>query len=152
LPPSMRFACAASSDPWPVNPREPTLLAKWVADRNMLQADGVRSPFYNAASGLYASEDGRIQDRAGEPVPGAEGWGSDLASVDNPCGPNPLVIAAMAGDSPARDQVQVFEVINGQVAARSEPISLPGPVTALWASEMPGHASLVVRNSRTGNY
>jgi len=36
--------------------------------------------------------------------------------------------------------------------ARSEPISLPGPVTALWPAVEPAQATLVVRNSNTGNY
>ena len=34
----------------------------------------------------------------------------------------------------------------------SEPMALPGPITALWPAETPGQATLVVRNSKTGNY
>ena len=62
------------------------------------------------------------------------------------------MIAAMPGDGPEHDQVQAFEMVSGQPVARSEALPLPGSVTALWPAETAGQATLVVRNSKTGNY
>lgn len=150
--PQVALTCTAGNEPWPLNPRDATLAVRWVSDRNVLEADGMRSSFYSAAGGLFASSDQRIEDRAGTAAPGTDVWGSELAAVENACGSGNVVIAAMAGDSAEHDQVQVFEMVNGQPVARSDALALPGPVTALWPAETPGQATLVVRNSKTGNY
>ena len=51
-----------------------------MTDRNLLESDAARTPFYTTADGLFASADGRVLDRSGQPVAGSEGWGSDIAS------------------------------------------------------------------------
>lgn len=150
--PSLRLTCAPGSEAWPLSPRDPALQVRWTADRNTLEADGLRGAFYNAAAGLFASADGKIENRASEPIVGAEKWGSDLAGIENPCGSTPLVIATLSGDAAASDQIQVYEIVNGQATPASEALSLPGPVTALWPAETAGQATLVIRNSKTGNY
>lgn len=149
---SLRFTCSAASDPWPLNPRDTAFEVRWVTDRNLLESSGVPGAFYNAAAGLLAASDSRIKDRANDPVAGADGWGSDLAGVENPCGSSTLVIASAAGDGQAGDQVRVFEIANGQAAPASEALALPGAVTALWPADASGQVTLVVRNSKTGNY
>jgi hypothetical protein len=102
------------------------------------------------ANGVFATADGRVQDRSGQPVAGSEGWGSDIAGIDDPCGTGSVLIAPSM--STEREEVRVYEVTNGQATAVSDPIALPGPVTALWPSESRGQATLVVRNPQTGEY
>jgi hypothetical protein len=144
LSPSLRIACASGSETWPLNPRDPAFQVRWTADRNTLESDSVHSTFYNAAAGLFATTGGKIEDRAGEPTAGAEKWGTDLT--------NPLVIATTAGDATAGDQIQIYDIANGQAAPASNALPLNGPVMALWPAETAGQASLVVRNSKTGFY
>jgi hypothetical protein len=123
-----------------------------VSDGNVLESAGLKGSLYNVAQDLFASSNGSIQDRAGVTAPGTESWGNDLAAIANPCGSGNVLIVSMAGDNREHDQVQVFEMIGGQPVARSEAMALPGVVTALWPAETPGQATLVVRNSKTGNY
>lgn len=152
LDPALRLTCSAGNEAWPVNPRDPGLAVRWATDRNLLETDGVRGAFYSAAPNLFAATDGRILDRAGDPISSADAWGSDVASIESPCGPSSFVLAAGAGDNPERDHVQAFEISSGRAVAASEPLGLPGRVTALWPAETRGQATLVVRNSKTGNY
>ena len=57
-----------------------------------------------------------------------------------------------AGDAEDHDQIQAYEMVDGQAVAASDLLFLPGPVTALWPSETPGQSTVVIRNSKTGNY
>jgi hypothetical protein len=148
-PPEIKLTCTPGNEPWQV---DVAVAARWVTDRNLLEWDGVRGAFYAAAGGLFATANGRIQDHAGEPIPGTERWGSDLAGIGNSCGLNSLILTTNAGDSTDGDQIQAYEIANGQATAASEPMTLPGPVMALWPAETPGQATLVIRNSKTGNY
>lgn len=150
--PQLALTCSPGNEAWPINPQDPAPTVRWVSDTNELESGDVKSSFYNAAQGLFASSNENIQDRAGVTAPGTESWGNDLASTANPCGSGNVLIVSMAGDNQERDQVQVFEMLSGQPVVRSEALALPGPVTALWPAETPGQATLVVRNSKTGNY
>jgi len=150
LAPQLSLSCTGMSEPFPINPRDPVLRVRWTADRNTLESDALHTAFYNAAAGLFATPDAKIVDRANTPVLTAEQWGSDLAAVASPCSPGDFVIAELGPGDARGDQVQVFEVVNGQPAARSEPLPLPGAVTALWPSD--AQAALVLRNPTTGNY
>jgi len=152
LKPEFGLTCAPQNEPWPINPQSPTAEVRWVNDSNVLESAGVKSSFYNAAQGLFASSNENIQDRMGAMAPGTESWGSDLVSVTNPCDSGSVLIVSLAGDSREHDQVRIFEIVGGQPVARSESVSLSGPVTALWPAEAPAQATLVVRNSNTGNY
>jgi hypothetical protein len=118
-----------------------------------MASPGIRGAFYSEAGGLFAMADGKIADRAGQPLRGADGWGSDIAGVANPCGSSAdTVIVDGAGDDPSRDQIQVHVIADGEAAPASEPMTLPGPVTALWSSETAGQTTLVIRNPKTGEY
>ncbi|HEV2689882.1 MAG TPA: hypothetical protein VGV35_15085, partial [Bryobacteraceae bacterium] len=117
------------------------------------ESDGLRGAFYSVAAGLVSTVGGRIEDRNGELVSGTDGWGSDVAASENPCGPSdPAVLASKSGDGQERDEVQAYELVNGLARPASEPLSLAGPVTALWPTETPRQTTLVIRNSKTGNY
>jgi hypothetical protein len=61
-------------------------------------------------------------------------------------------LGSAAGDAEDHDQIQAYEMVDGQAVAASDLLFLPGPVTALWPSETPGQSTLVIRNSKTGNY
>lgn len=152
LQPELKLTCAQDNETWLANPRDPALAVRWVTDRNLLESDSVKSQFYSAAAGWFAGPAGRVEDRAGDPLANANGWGSDLASIENPCGAGGLVLATKAGDAGDRDEIQAFEIADGQAVAQSEPVRLPGPVLAFWAAETSGQATVVIRNSKTGNY
>ena len=143
LAPEFKAACAPGNEPWSDG--------HFVTDRNFLESDGVKGAFYTAAGGWRASSDGRILDRAGQPLAGSEDWGSEIAGIQNPCKTGELVLASKAGDA-EEDQIRVYEIVDGQAAAVSQPAPLPGPVQALWPAETPGQVTLVIRNSKTGNY
>jgi hypothetical protein len=96
----------------------------WVADRNVLEGDA--------------------------PTPGYEGWGSDLASIADPCGTGTAAIAS--SPNAEHDSVRTYLILDGQANPTSDPLPLPGPVTALWEAESPGQATLVVHNLQTGEY
>jgi hypothetical protein len=96
----------------------------WVADRNVLEGDA--------------------------PAPGFEGWGGDWASIDDPCGAGRVVIASSL--STEHDSVRVYLIQEGQANPASDPLPLPGPVTALWPAEGTRQATLVVHNLQTGEY
>lgn len=148
LAPALRVTCSAGNDAFADDAGE-----RWISDRNLVEAGSVRGAFYSEGAGLFAAAGGRITDRAGQTVPGSEGWGSDIADAGNPCASkNTDVLASAAGDDPARDQVQVHEIANGHAMPLSKPLSLPGQVTALWPSETPGQTTLIIRNAKTGEY
>jgi hypothetical protein len=152
LQPALRLTCTPGNEAWLANPRDASLAVRWVSDRNVLESASAPGPFYSAAQGWLAATDQRIASRTGEPLRGADAWGSDIASVESSCTPNPVVLAAGSGDSPDRDQIQAYEIVRGQAIAASEAIATPGPVTALWPAETPGQVTAVIRNSKTGNY
>jgi hypothetical protein len=78
-----------------------------------------------------------------------EGWGSDVAPIQA-CSANPTVLATSAGNH--EDALEAFEIAENELISVSDPMRLPGPVTALWPSETLGEVSVVVRNRETGMY
>jgi len=96
----------------------------WVADRNVLEGEA--------------------------PAPSFEGWGSDWASIADPCGAATVEIASSSNTE--HDSVRAYLIRDGQANPVSDPLPLPGPVTALWPAESAPQATLVVRNLQTGEY
>ena len=152
LQPEFKITCAPGNDTWPLNPRDPSLAVRWVTDQNLLESDNAKGTFYAAAAGWFATTEDRILDSAGELLAGSDAWGNQISSIENPCAIGWMALVSAAGDAQERDQIQVYEVVDGQVVASSDTISLPGPVTALWPAETSGQTTLVIRNSKTGNY
>lgn len=101
-----------------------TARTHWVVDRNVLESDAS--------------------------TPGFEGWGSDWASIADPCGAGIVEIASSPNTE--HDSVRAFLIRDGQANPVSDPLPLPGPVTALWPAESTGQATMVVRNLQTGQY
>ena len=151
LEPESKITCVHGNATWPLNPRDPTLAVRWVTDRNLLESDSGHM-FYSAAASWFATAQDRILDPTGSLLPGSDGLGSEISSVENPCGSGWMLLVSAAGDAQDRDHVQVYEIVEGQAVAASDAIALQGPVTALWPAETPGQSTLVIRNSKTGNY
>jgi hypothetical protein len=126
LQPDLRVTCAPGNEPWLDAP------VRWVSDRNLLESDTAKTPFYTTAHGFFG---------------GADGWGSDIAPVnaekDDACGG---IIASSTTD---HDSVRAYST---QAVPESDALPLPGPVTALWPAEKLGQVTLVVRNAQTGEY
>jgi hypothetical protein len=120
--PDLKISCSPGNETWP------DAHVRWVTDRNQLESDAVRTPFYTTAHGLFG---------------GAEGWGSDIAPIDDACSG---IIASSTTD---HDSVRAYTT---QAVAESDALPLPGPVTALWPAETRGQVTLVVRNTQTGEY
>jgi hypothetical protein len=152
LTPALKISCSQGNASWMPDPRDTAFEARWISGRNLMESNDVRGAFYSTANGLFANPDGKIADRAGERYPEGNAWGSDIAAAENPCGSGAAVIATAAGDDPSRDQVQIHEIANGHATPGSDPLALPGHVTALWPSETKTQATLVVRNPKTGEY
>jgi len=132
LQPQLRVSCSSGTQTWAGAP------VRWVANRNLLESDLAKAPFYTTGAGFFT------------PVSAVAAWGSDIAEVANPCGTGPAVIAS--GASNDRDEVRAYEIVNGQAIPASEAMPLSGSVTALWPAELGQEATLVVRNSQTGDY
>jgi hypothetical protein len=154
LQPMLTVACGPGNEAWPLSPRDPSFVVRWVTDRNVLESPNFQGAFYAGASGWFSTAGHRIVDRAGNTLAMPEAWGTDFANIESSCLSNPtvLVLASGSGDNPDHDQAQAFEITSGRATPVSESTPLPGPITALWPAETPGQATLVVRNSKTGNY
>jgi hypothetical protein len=124
--PDLKISCAPGNDTWP------DAQVRWITDRNLLESDAAKAPFYTTAHGLFG---------------GSGGWGSDIAAVEDPCAGAPVVIAS--GAATDHDEVRAY---NSQATPTSEALPLPGLVTALWSAETRGQVTLVVRNEQTGEY
>jgi hypothetical protein len=129
--------------PWPLNP---SLQVRWATDRNYLESADRRTSFYTAAADLFASTTGHIVDRNNATVPGTDTWSDDIAALDVPCAHGAPILAHVS------DQLQLFEVTGGAVSEASDALPLPGRLTALWPSETPSQATLVLYNPNTGSY
>jgi hypothetical protein len=152
LQPALKLECAPGNEAWPLDPRDPSFVARWVTDRNVLESPNFQNAFYAGANGWFSTAEHRIIDRSGKSLAVPEAWGSDFASIESSCGSNPIVLASGSSDNPDRDLVRVYEIASGHATPVSEPTTMPGPITALWPAEPAGQATLVVRNSKTGNY
>lgn len=130
---------------------------RWVAGRNYIDG-GDRGNFYtraDTASGtLLAGIDGRTRlfGQRPEPLLVINNWGSDIVALDSGCGSRRQVLATSPSTDESPDHLQAFEISPASYSPVSDPLALPGPVTALWPSESPDQATLVVHNSRTGMY
>ena len=127
--------------------------------------DGVekRMPAFFSAAGLadrgragwiFAGADGRtrVYNTAFEPGPSWGGWGSDIAAVETECGSRTLLLATGTGDSTAPDTVQAYELTQRTPQPAGDPVSFPGPVTALWQASERGAAIVVSRDLKSGRY
>jgi hypothetical protein len=129
LEPDLKITCTLGNEIWP------DAQVRWVGDRNVLESDSVKGPFYTVANGIFAMADGHGT--------GPDAWGSDITAIQGTCA---AVIASSTATD--RDSVQAYQ----NTSPVSDALPLPGPVTALWPSEGRDQATLVVHNLQTGEY
>ena len=113
-------------------------------------------PFFSIATlsdsmRVIAAVDGRahVYDGARE-VSTFTGWGSDIAAVESGCRAGRQILASKPGDVGEADAVQAYEMIDQRAAPIGDPVTFPGPVTALWSAGR--QAVAVARSSETGRY
>ena len=94
--------------------------------------------------------------RVTEPAAGllatVPGWGSDLVTLESPCGSGRQVLATRNGDWTEPDGIQAFEFVDRQPVPVSPRVDFEGPVTALWPALDGTTAHGVSRNLKTGRY
>jgi len=116
-----------------------------LAPTNTFQTEGW-TPYYSRVHwknfDLTAEPDGlvHVYDAEHRQVATIDNWGSDVAAVT--CG----VLATAAVDN----AVTVWDIVDRRPRQVSEPLELPGPLTALWPTA--GGALAVIKNSGTKKY
>ena len=124
------------------------------AARNTRDLHDWRGDFFSssepAGDTVVAEVDGRIHiyDAAHAPQAVFDGWGSDFAVIAA-CGGRHIAITG-SGDAASPDSIALYDLVDHALVSVSEPIDLPGPVTALWPAG--DGAMAVARNLSTGKY
>ena len=142
LPPSSSITCDESSN-------------GMAAGRNYFTEPAL-PPFFSIATlsssvRIIAGVDGRTHVYDGTRELGAfTGWGSDIAAVESGCSAGRQILASKPGEAGEPDAVQAYEWSDRRTTPAGDPVTFPGPVTALWASREQTVA--VTRNSETGRY
>jgi hypothetical protein len=170
LEPALTGECHASDEPWTLDTgARGVLLANFAATRNYFDgrvaaANGIRKTlpaFFSIApideggkaSWVLTLPGGRTQilDGGFELVGSVTGWGSDVAATEARCGGGSQVLATRAGDSREPDTLRAFALVNRAPVPVTDPLDLPGPVTALWSAG--GNTAVaVVRDLVTGRF
>ena len=105
-------------------------------------------------SGTHWLADRNVLEGRDAPTPSFDGWGSDWASLADPCGTGTIVVVSSPDNE--HDSVRAYQVVDRQATPLSDALPTSGPVTALWPAESgadPGKAAtLVVHNLQTGQY
>ena len=127
--PEIKIECNAGTSVWPGTPG-----THWLADRNVLVGEA-------SASSL-----------PGSAAPGStyDGWGSDWASIADPCNAGTLTVASSPNND--HDSIRAYVIRDGQASPVSDPLPVPGPVTALWPGAPGREATVVIHNLQTGEY
>ena len=169
--PSLKLDCRESNEPWPLQAGSRILgHGYFTAGQNffegrLLLAGGVTKnlpAFYSVAAvekegGMVwalAGLDGRAQvyDKALEPAGVFGPVGSDLAALQTQCGSGWQVLATKGGGANELDAVQAYDIVDRQTIPVSQPVELPGPVSALWPAAGGTTAIAVARNLATGRH
>jgi len=121
-----------------------------LAPANTFQGES-GAPYYSLARwknlDFAAEPDGlvHVYGPGRQPVATVEDWGSDLVAVDG-CG----LLATGSGDRFTSDRVTAWDLVDLKPQALSEPLELPGPITALWPA--PGGALAVIQHLTSKRY
>jgi hypothetical protein len=158
---TLNLTCADEQQPWPLGV-ENTGMA--VSRNYFTTPEGLA--FYGSASlaaeadarWLITALDGRLLflDSARRALEPAVGAGDDVAAVDAGCAPDSYVILssrASGGIAPdGAEALQLFQVIGRRLVPAASPVSLPGPLTALWAAPGSRTVTAVSRDMSSGRY
>ena len=118
-----------------------TCAGAWNPDLKLTCANGTAN--WPGTVGTHWAADRNFLEGDG---PAALGFGPDRESIANPCGAGLVEIASSANIE--HDSVRVRDGAD----PASDPLLLPGPVTALWAAQTGREVTLVVHNLQTGQY
>src|ERR1017187_3516255 len=143
----------------------PGAIALFSPDRNLFQGHldiepgGPRDlpPFYSAAPAgdgwIFAAVDGRahVYTQSWELAGNIDQWGSDVASIQTPCGLRILATRPTSLAEPDAIQPYELEPSDGGAAKPAGPaLEFSGPITALWSAG--NSATAVSRDLQTGRY
>jgi hypothetical protein len=165
------LACHDSDDPWPLS-TQLALGGFFAATRNFFTgalSPGIGkqttiAPFYSAApvvlpgqrsfSWMFAMTDGTVHFVDGTVEQTLNpAWGSDLASLNTPCGSGWQILVPDPGPNRASgDSIRAYEVGDHNPVAVSPPVSFGGAITALWSDEKATDAIAVSHKAQTGIY
>jgi len=161
--------CAHSDDPWPLQTEQFGVSGFFAPARNFFTGalvPGVgrqRSApaFYSAAAvskdrytlWILAGVDGQLHllDGINQQVETKIHWGSSLAGVHASCRTGGQVLVSSTGEA-GTDSIQLFELPNREPLPVSQKLDLNGTITELWPSSDGESATVIFRNSATGNY
>ena len=154
---ALGVACTGEPRPWPVG-IENTGIA---SGRNVFVMSDGRTYFSSAplesdagARWLLAADNGQLVflDEARRPIESMTGFGGDVAALSTACAPGSHVVASDSEAERGLDTLHAFRVTARQLVAAAPPITLPGPVTALWTMATGDAAIAVARNPATAWY
>jgi hypothetical protein len=157
--PRLSVICEDSQDPWLLGPGA---LAIFTPDRNQfpghidIEPGGPRDlpPFYTAAPAadgwIFAGADGRahLYTHSWDSAGAIDQWGSDVATVQTPCGARILATRPTALTEP--DAIQPYQIVNDAPIPAGPALEFSGPITALWSFGR--SATAVSRDLQTGRY
>ena len=157
--------CHSSDDPWPLGVQS----AFFNSARNFFS--GLLKPgftkqmpsFYSVATlpranytlWVFAGTDNVVRTWDGvnlRPVGNTRDWGSDIASIRSGCGAGNQLLVTSAGDDSSGDAIRVFEVTDREPVLVASPLTVEGPVVALWPAPDQASAVAVVHNQQQGTY
>lgn len=160
--------CAHSDDPWPLQTERFGVSGFFAPARNFFTGALVpgigrqRSApaFYSAAAvskdrytlWILAGVDGPLHllDGISQQVETKVHWGSSIAGVHASCRTGGQVLASST--EAGADSIQAFEFPDRAPLPVSQKLDLNGTVTELWPSSDGESATVIFRNSATGNY
>jgi len=98
----------------------------------------------------------RLYEDGPNPVASFSGWGSEIASVQSPCGAGWQLLTSSSADWTSKDIVTGVEIQERLAVRATNPVEFPGPVISLQSSmdmaKGPSKAVAIVRNLQTGKY
>jgi len=126
---------------------------RFKAERNTQDLQDWRGEFFASAElgadTLLAGTDGRIHIHDAAHAPQAVfDAGSDVAVI-TACGSRHIALSG-TGDAASPESITLYDLVNRAPVRVSEPIELPGPVTALWPAG--DGAVAIARNLSAGKY
>jgi hypothetical protein len=154
------LTCADEHQPWPIGIENSGVMP---ARNYFTTPEG--TAFYGSAAlapeadarWLLVSQDGRLMlvDAERRPLETAAGAAGDGVSINvsGGCGPGAYVILS-SGPSTAQgaDTLRLFRVIARRLIPATSPVTLPGPLVALWAAPGASVATAVAADVGTGRY
>ena len=168
---AVTFRCDPTDDPWPLSAKvQAGVDAFYNGSRNFFSGTLITGPretlnlppFYSAAllgesdhpTGVFAGVDGRARVFTDDEQPSLtiSDWGSGIAGVRSGCGAKWQVVVTSSRDWTQPDALQAFEIAETGAIPVSAPLSLEGPVVALWVSTEADAVKTIIRNLKTGKH